>query len=226
MPTKTLDWYISDKVRLQGYLDQLGACDTMKEVVEQVVKAMILDDNKRANAGTVFKKAFFEALRPYFGELEGGVTYATFNRRCNEMIRRLSMVEKHKAIQVLLDGKASGHIEIEAPKSEEGKEGRIRIVLEIPYQDTGKLHLSTGMYELECKEIILRGFDAAYADRILCCYEVEGGADRMADALECLAALSDEETLGQVHIHYIYNNIDRDGLSLQQEILLARHAKK
>ena len=64
MPTKTLDWYISDKVRLQGYLDQLGACDTMKEVVEQVVKAMILDDNKRANAGTVFKKAFFEALRP------------------------------------------------------------------------------------------------------------------------------------------------------------------
>lgn len=144
MPTKTLDWYISDKVRLQGYLDQLGACDTMKEVVEQVVKAMILDDNKRANAGTVFKKAFFEALRPYFGELEGGVTYATFNRRCNEMIRRLSMVEKHKAIQVLLDGKASGHIEIEAPKSEEGKEGRIRIVLEIPYQDTGKLHLSTG----------------------------------------------------------------------------------
>ena len=85
MPTKTLDWYSSDKVRLQGYLDQLGACDTMKEVVEQVVKAMILDDNKRANAGTVFKKAFFEALRPYFGELEGGVTYATFNRRCNEM---------------------------------------------------------------------------------------------------------------------------------------------
>ena len=56
MPTKTLDWYISDKVRLQGYLDQLGACDTMKEVVEQVVKAMILDDNKRANAGTVFKR--------------------------------------------------------------------------------------------------------------------------------------------------------------------------
>ena len=47
-----------------------------------------------------------------------------------------------------------------------------------------------------------------------------------ADALECLAALSDEETLGQVHIHYIYNNIDRDGLSLQQAILLARHAKK
>lgn len=69
MSTKTLDWYIPDKVRLQGYLEQLRACDNMIEVVEQVVKAMILDDNKRANAGTVYKSAFFEALRPYFGKL-------------------------------------------------------------------------------------------------------------------------------------------------------------
>ncbi|MFS2676242.1 hypothetical protein [Parabacteroides distasonis] len=226
MSTKTLDWYIPDKVRLQGYLEQLRACDNMIEVVEQVVKAMILDDNKRANAGTVYKSAFFEALRPYFGKLEGGVTYATFNRRCNEMIHQLSKEERLKAIQAVLAEKASGRIEIEAPKSEEGKEGRIRIVLEIPYQDTGKLHLSSGMYELECKEIILRGFDAAYVDRTLCCYEMQGGTGRMADALECLAALSDEEALGQVHIHYIYNNIDRDGLSLRQAILLARHARK
>lgn len=58
MSTKTLDWYIPDKVRLQGYLEQLRACDNMIEVVEQVVKAMILDDNKRANAGTVYKSAF------------------------------------------------------------------------------------------------------------------------------------------------------------------------
>lgn len=226
MAEKTLDWYIQDKTLLQKYLELLQKCDNMVEVVEQVVKTMILDDNMRTNVNTVYKSAFFDALKPHLGNLEGGVSFATFNRRCNDMIRTLSKQERHKVVQAVLDGNAKGKIEIDAPNPAEGREGRIRLFLEIPLKDSGKLALSSGAFDLEFKEIIIRGFDASYTDQTVCCYDLQGDIERMANALECLVALLEENFEQSVRVHYIYGNIDRTGLTLQQVILMIRHIKK
>ena len=79
----------------------------------------------------------------------------------------------------------------------------------------------SGLYDVEYKEVDLRGFDGNHSDGAMLSFELQGAPSAIARTLELLAFFSDEDELKKVRVHYIYRSIDRRGLTLQQAIRLA-----
>ena len=216
-----LQWYVPDEGQRQAYIGLLENCGSLDEVMQKVVKPMLLaEDIERVNPGTVGKKAFYDALEEHWGEMSGGASYITFYRRCSQMLRDLKKTEMRQAVRHALAANVKGHIDVTFYRSADGQ-GKAKIVIDLPLAEALGVQFLSGLYDVEYKEVDLRGFGGAHTDVSMQACELQGTPSAIACTLELLAFFSDEDELQKVRVHYIYKSIDRRGLTLQQAIRLA-----
>ena len=216
-----LQWYVPDEDRRQAYIALLESCGSLDEVMQKVVNPMLLaEDIERVNPGTVGKKAFYDALEEHWGKMTGGVSYITFYRRCSQMLRDLRKTEMQQAVRHALAAKVKGHIDVTFYRSANGQ-GKAKIVIDIPLEEAVGLQLLSGLYDVEYREVNLRGFDGSHIAGAMLSFELQGAPSAIARTLELLPFVSEEDALENVRVHYTYRSIDRRGLTLQQTICLA-----
>ena len=206
-----LQWYVPDEDRRQAYIALLESCGSLDEVMQKVVKPMLLaEDIERVNPGTVGKKAFYDALEEHWGEMAGGASYITFYRRCSQMLRDLKKTEMRQAVRHALAAKVKGHIDVTFYRSADGQ-GKAKIVIDIPLEEAAGLQLLSGLYDVEYKEVNLRGFDGNHADDAMLSFELQGAPSAIARALELLPSFSDEDTLKRMYVYIIYTRASTVG---------------
>ena len=216
-----LQWYVPDDRLRKTYTDLLENCGNLDEVMQKVVKPMLLaEDIERVNPNAIGKEAFYDALKDHWGEMAGGASYITFYRRCSQMLRDLKKTEMQQAVRHALAAKVKGHIDVTFYRSANGQ-GKAKIVIDIPLEEAVGLQLLSGLYDVEYREVNLRGFDGSHIAGAMLSFELQGVPSAIARALELLPFVSEEEALKNVRVHYIYRSIDRRGLTLQQAIRLA-----
>ena len=68
------------------------------------------------------------------------------------------------------------------------------------------LQLLSGLYDVEYREVNLRGFDGSHIAGAMLSFELQGAPSAIARTLELLPFVSEEDALENVRVHYTYRS--------------------